>query len=850
MVKLCTQQYTGSNYDSYFNTFPYELSDFQKYAIEAIVEKQHILITAHTGSGKTLPAEFAIEHLVKQGKKVIYTSPIKALSNQKFYEFTKKYPNISFGILTGDIKFNPEADVLIMTTEILRNTLLQKMISVSENTNDTIPLQFNMDFESELACVIFDEVHYINDADRGRVWEETIMLLPLHVQMVMLSATIDKPNVFAEWIEKTKEHSKSVYLAPTNHRVVPLKHYFYTTLPQGIIKNIKDKEFLKFINEFLHKPIIVKDKATSFNDDNYNKIKKLTSYTQKNNCFIKASFVLNEITKYLNENDMLPAICFVFSRKQVEKLASTISVSLFDKESKIPSTIHHECEMILRKLPNFSEYLQLPEFTMIVKLLEKGVAIHHSGIMPVFREMIELLFSKGFIKLLFATETFAVGINMPTKTVLFTGFEKFNGSHMRLLFSHEYTQMAGRAGRRGLDTIGHVIHLNNLFQLPSMVDYKQMLNGSPQLLKSKFKLTFNLILNMLNVNKKEDNNITIENSVFDRNNNNMNEMNKQISFASKSMVKNDIDNERNALIEHINNSVDKLQERKDGITYGQIKEKMYLYEKYNQLTKDIQNSSNKKRKNIQREMENIKSSDKHFQKTFEYYISILQEEDNIKKNKEYLMSLEHYFENQTNDIIDYLTFHKYVDTQQNITTRGIISTYIQETHSLALTELLIDTNYFDAFENHDIVAILSCFSGIRVKEDNKILSTSLLTENTLLNNTINKVKEYLDKYFDDEVKFNIYSGENYEINYDLVLPFLKWCESENEIECKQILSQCEQEKEIFIGEFVKALLKVNNIVNELKNIAECVGNVEFLHKLSKIPDMTLKFVATNQSLYI
>ena len=142
---------------------------------------------------------------------MIYTSPIKALSNQKFYEFTKKYPAISFGILTGDIKFNPEADVLIMTTEILRNTLLQKMISVSENTNDTIPLQFNMDFESELACVIFDEVHYINDADRGRVWEETIMLLPLHVQMVMLSATIDKPNVFAEW----KQHDSLIPYTPS-----------------------------------------------------------------------------------------------------------------------------------------------------------------------------------------------------------------------------------------------------------------------------------------------------------------------------------------------------------------------------------------------------------------------------------------------------------------------------------------------------------------------------------------------------------------------------------------------------------------------------------------------------------
>ena len=850
MVKLCTDKYIGNDYDSYFNTFGFELSDFQKYAIEAIVEKQHILITAHTGSGKTLPAEFAIEHLVKQGKKVIYTSPIKALSNQKFYEFTKKFPNISFGILTGDIKFNPEADVLIMTTEILRNTLLQKMISAPDNTspdninnyntNSSIPLQFNMDFENELSCVIFDEVHYINDADRGRVWEETIMLLPLHVQMVMLSATIDKPHVFAEWIEKTKQYSKSVYLAPTTHRVVPLKHYFYTTLPQSIIKKIKDKEFLKYINEFLHKPILVKDETLSFDEDNYNKIRKLTAYTQKNNCFVKQSYVLNEVTKYLNENDMLPAICFVFSRKQVEKLAATINISLFDKESKIPSTIHHECEMILRKLPNFAEYLQLAEFTMIIKLLEKGVAIHHSGIMPVFREMIELLFSKGYIKLLFATETFAVGINMPTKTVIFTGFEKYNGSHMRLLLSHEYTQMAGRAGRRGLDTIGNVIHLNNLFQLPSMVDYKQLLNGSPQLLKSKFKLTFNLILNMLNVNSRDNN--TMDNHV--------NNIKKQISFASKSMITNDIDNERNSIIEHINNAVEKIDERKTNVTYSKIKENLYLYEKYNQLTKDLQNSSNKKRKNIQREMENIKSSDKHFQKSFDSYASILEDEVNIEKNKEYLMSLEHYFENQTNDIIDYLTFHKYVDAQQNITTCGIISTYIQETHSLALTELLINTNYFQSLDSYDIVATLSCFSGIRVKEDNKILNASMLTDNSILNNAINKIKSYLDKYYDDEVKFNIYSGENYEINYDLVLPFLSWCESTSEQECKQILSDCGEEKEIFIGEFVKALLKVNNIVNELKNIAEYVGNVEFLHKLSKIPDMTLKFVATNQSLYI
>ena len=168
MVIICKDIFSQNDlYKEYFEKFPFPLSDFQKYAIKAIVEGDHILITAHTGSGKTLPAEFAIEHLVAQGKKVIYTSPIKALSNQKFYEFTKKFPHISFGILTGDIKFNPEADVLIMTTEILRNTLLQKTIDTTNESNN-VPLQFEMDFNNELAAVVFDEIHYINDLDRGK----------------------------------------------------------------------------------------------------------------------------------------------------------------------------------------------------------------------------------------------------------------------------------------------------------------------------------------------------------------------------------------------------------------------------------------------------------------------------------------------------------------------------------------------------------------------------------------------------------------------------------------------------------------------------------------------------------
>ena len=175
MVLLCDETNTECTVDT-ASKYPFQLSFFQKAAIEGITKDKNVLITAHTGSGKTLPAEYAIEHFVSNGKKVVYTSPIKALSNQKYYEFSKQFPTISFGLLTGDIKYNPEADVLIMTTEILRNTLFQKKIIQTEQV--TSALQFEMDIETELGCVVFDEIHYMRDKERGVVWEETIILLP------------------------------------------------------------------------------------------------------------------------------------------------------------------------------------------------------------------------------------------------------------------------------------------------------------------------------------------------------------------------------------------------------------------------------------------------------------------------------------------------------------------------------------------------------------------------------------------------------------------------------------------------------------------------------------------------
>ena len=303
--------------------FPFKLSPFQETAINSLIDGKHVLITAHTGSGKTLPAEFAIKYFIEKGKKVIYTAPIKALSNQKYYEFQKKFPTISFGILTGDIKFNPEADVLIMTTEILKNTLYLK------NNGEKDGLEFDIDIQTELGCVVFDEVHYINDPSRGKVWEETIMLLPEHIQMLMLSATIDKPERFAKWIETIKNNTKEVIIAGTNERVVPLVHYMWFNTKQ---KPVQDKMYISMINNRANKMCVIKDSNTNFNTELYLDICKIKKYLKQEKQLVQNAYVLNNLVEHLKRNGMLPAICFVFSRKMVEKYASLIEKSMVSED--------------------------------------------------------------------------------------------------------------------------------------------------------------------------------------------------------------------------------------------------------------------------------------------------------------------------------------------------------------------------------------------------------------------------------------------------------------------------------------------------------------------------------------
>ena len=377
MVKICPFSYPINNestYHIFYQQFKFLLHDFQKWAIESIVTGNHVLITAPTGTGKTAPAEFALNYFHSIGKKTIYTCPIKALSNEKFYDFTRKFPHINIGLVTGDISCNPNADVIIMTLEILMNKLY------NSNINNTS--SFELDIENELGCVIFDEIHFINDEKRGTNWEQTIMMLPSHIQIIGLSATLDHPENFARWLENTLNNSsveqKEVYLCRKLIRSVPLIHYSFIASNSSVNKIIKDKTLQQEIQQIVNKPIVIQNEKCVFNDVNYQKINKILNLFHKNDIRINRRHILNKVSEYLVENEMLPALCYVFSRKQLEICAEELTTNLLEFDSKVPYIVDYECEQILRKLPNYQEYLQLPDYIKTLQLYRKGIGMHHA----------------------------------------------------------------------------------------------------------------------------------------------------------------------------------------------------------------------------------------------------------------------------------------------------------------------------------------------------------------------------------------------------------------------------------------------------------------------------------------
>lgn len=835
MVKVCSYDYPKSNeeeYKNYYKDYSYELHDFQKWCVEGVVTGNHVLISAPTGNGKTFGGEFAINYFHSKGKKVIYTTPIKALSNEKFYSFTKKYQNISVGILTGDLRFNPDADVLIMTTEILLNKLYQ----IKSNNPMNSFVSFDMDIQNELGCVVFDEIHFITDESRGGVWEQSIMLLPKHIQIVGLSATLDNPEKFAGWLETKgdliNKPEKEVYLTQKLLRAVPLIHYTFITVTNSINKCIKDKATQEEIKCLINKPFVIQDEKNIFNELNYKNMTRMLNLFEKYDIKVKRQFVLNKLAEYLVEKEMLPALCYVFSRKQLEKYAEEITTNLLEFDSKVPYIVDRECEQIVRKLPNYEEYLHLPEYINTVKLLRKGVGVHHAGMIPILREMTELLFSRGFIKILFCTETMSVGINLPVRTTIFTDINKFNGEIIRTLHGHEYTQAAGRSGRLGLDKVGHVIHLNNLFRNVDSINYKKMMEGKPQSLTSKFKISYNLILNLIDIG---DHNL--------------------IGFTKRSMINRDIE----AQTKELSKKIYMLQNEIETMNNNQVNllTPIDIINEYIELQKTIKFSVNKKRKLIERTIQSIKDNYKFIDRDLVSYNKIL----DLKKELNIAMleyeSTESYFKIGVENVLQLLNEENFIDSNDSfinnenkefkLSLLGKIANQIKEIHCLVFAKLYESTP-LKTLSSKQLVSLFSCLTNIRVLDE--IKNNSPNSDDKMVNNFALKIAELYNLYRDKEIYKNIDIGFDYSLHYELIDYCLEWCECTSESECKLVLQKMALEKEIFLGEFVKAILKINNIANEMERVAELVCDMEFLSKLKEIPLLTLKFVATNQSLYV
>jgi superfamily II RNA helicase len=830
MVKLCETKYPiqkEEQFGEFFSFFGFPLSDFQKHAIEAIVTGNHTLICSGTGNGKTLPSEFAIQYFVGMGKKVIYTSPIKALSNQKYYDFKIKYPNISFGLLTGDIKINPEADVLIMTAEILQNTLFRR----KEKEITTSLLSFDMDFDNELACVVHDEVHSINMPDRGCVWENIFMLLPGSVQNVMLSATLDSPERFAIWCEtvsnqnlKTNEQQKIVYLTTLKERVVPLTHYSYITSTEYAFKVIKDKKIQQEIRDVINKPIIIQNEKNVFDDMCYHKMTKTLKMLKQHNVHIKRQFVLNQVCKYMVENSLLPCACFILSRKQLEMAAREVTVPLLEDDSKIPYTIRRECEQIMRsKLGNYEEYLNLPEYLSMVALLEKGIATHHSGTLPILKEIVELLFSKGYIKLLFATETFSCGLNMPIKTVIFTDVSKFDGHQFRVLHGYEYIQAGGRAGRRGLDKVGHVIHLNNLFKHIELTDYKNMMQGKSQKLTSKFKISYNLVLNLLKNNNTD-----------------------YISFIKRSMVQQELDSEVGSLYSEMTLLEKEVEDKSYKLVH--LGTSVEVLDRYREIQRTKHHMANKKRKDADRELSKLSDENRNIiqdLKTYELYSEKVEE---LRRKKLDLDATDNYLEINVNKVITFLSHLQFINEDKTLTSRGLNACELREVHCLCFADL-IDKGIIDRLTPTELIELFGCFTNVAVEED--LLSIVAPQDcPSEVRNALKDISRLFTQYNDFETHNYLDTGSNYTLHYDLLNYMSLWINCSSDAECKVMLKKLEDEKGIFLGEFVKAVLKVVNISSEMERIAERCGNMDLLSKLKEIPSLVMKYVATNQSLYI
>lgn len=446
-------------------TFPFQLDPFQAEAIRCLDNGESVMVSAHTSAGKTVVALYAIAMSLRNQQRVIYTSPIKALSNQKYREFKEEFSDV--GLMTGDVTIEPNASCLVMTTEIWRS------------------MQYKgSEVMREVAWIIFDEVHYMRDRERGVVWEESIVMAPKNSRFVFLSATVPNAKEFADWVAKV--HKQPCHIVYTDYRPTPLQHYVFPSGGDGLYLVVDEKSkfredsFQKALNALV--PVSDNDKKRE--NGKWQKGLLGGKPSEESDIF--------KMVKMIIQRQYDPVILFSFSKRECEFLAmqmAKMDLNEDDEKANIETIFWSAMDLLS------DDDKKLPQVSNMLPLLKRGIGVHHSGLLPILKEVIEILFQEGLIKCLFATETFSIGLNMPAKTVVFTNVRKFDGDRFRWLSSGEYIQMSGRAGRRGIDQRGICILMVDEKMEPSTA--KMMLKGNADSLNSAFHLSYNMLLNQM-----------------------------------------------------------------------------------------------------------------------------------------------------------------------------------------------------------------------------------------------------------------------------------------------------------------------------------------------------------------
>ena len=459
---------TAPSYNSFLELLDFALDPFQEQACHALAKGKGVLVAAPTGAGKTIVGEFAIHLAIEKNQKVFYTTPIKALSNQKYAELVTRYGSDRVGLLTGDTNTNSEAQIVVMTTEVLRNMIYA-----------------NSDSLIELGFVVMDEVHYLADRFRGAVWEEVILHLPKDVKLVSLSATVSNAEEFGAWLEEVRGDTEIVV---SEHRPVPLDQHvlFGDELMELFAAGSKNQRVnAELVQKHSSKLRIPLGKYTKGKkpkgelDRRFSRIPKVSK---------------PEVVEILEDNDLLPAIFFIFSRVGCDaavRACHQYGVRLTTREEQ--QEIRYLVEQKTASIAD--EDLATLGYFEWLSGLERGVAAHHAGMLPAFKEVVEELFLRKLVRVVFATETLALGINMPARTVVLERLDKFNGESRVQITPGEYTQLTGRAGRRGIDTLGHsVIQWSGNLD-PASVAGLASKRSYP--LVSPFKPTANMAVNLI-----------------------------------------------------------------------------------------------------------------------------------------------------------------------------------------------------------------------------------------------------------------------------------------------------------------------------------------------------------------